>query len=143
MSTRKVNGLEFQSNYWKCTSSSGSVQVEFLNLNRSCDQAMYNLRKGAPLSTDYNFVISIQMTLVRRLHVKITDHVLPMDLQDIFVNIYLDIQALVVKVRYKLNTKNIHIYIKNTKSFPKAPEIAFQRLKFLGNDSPTQRFYSS
>ena len=103
MSTRKVNGLEFHSNYWKCTSSSGSVQVEVLNLNRSCDQAMYNLRKGAPLSTDYNFVIYFQMTLVRRLHVKITDHVLPMDMQDIFVNVYLDIQALVVKVRYKLN----------------------------------------
>ena len=69
------------------TVTTGNVQVHrvqyngvFLNLNRSCDQAMYNLRKGAPLSTDNNFVIYFQMTLVRRLHVKITDHVLPMDL---------------------------------------------------------------
>ena len=40
------------------------------------------------------------MTSVLPLHVKIMDHVLSMDLQDIFVHVNLDIQALAVKVRH-------------------------------------------
>ena len=71
--------------------------------NRSCDEPLYNLIGKARASrlTTSIFVIYFQMTLVLPPHVRITDHVLPMDLQDIVVHVHLDIQALVVKVRYK------------------------------------------
>ena len=53
---------------------------------------------------------------------------LSMDLQDIFVNVYLDIRALAVKVRYTLNLSQAS---KNIKSFIKYKKSRFRGLHFL------------
>ena len=45
---------------------------------------------------------------------------LVMDLQDTFVHVNLDIQDLIVKVRYKLN---LSLTVKNVKHFPELSEI--------------------